>query len=274
MCFSVGNEVEFPGTQANYIRTNNKGLPNEKIIEATRNLEYAVAKAMKSFARDIKHHISSKSYRSIPVGCAMQDAPQITWGNINKVRKLNPQPWVCGIIGTDTIAQYYASEPDAMDYIGINSYRYVTGHPWKTAYSGLATEASLLPLPVFLTETGAITGENRDWKGVKSNYEVAAIGEQISGEIAFQLLDEGADSGTHDSSYGIYKVESGNTLSSTAMGGHANLATEFFGSGGQYTSCHKYKPYFNSGTYICYHAGITSWYNTGIQCPHHPVELA
>ncbi|NQY08398.1 MAG: hypothetical protein HRT71_02655 [Flavobacteriales bacterium] len=227
MCFSVGNEVEFPGTQANYIKKLNPTLDDDKIVKATRNLQYNVAQAIKSFARDIKHHISTKSYRSIPVGCAMQDAPQSSWGNINKVRKNKPQPWVCGIIGTDTIAQYYAAGPDAMDFIGINSYRYVTGNPWKTAYLGLANEASLLPVPVFLTETGAVTGSNRDWKGIKSNYKVEAIGEQISGEIAFQLLDEGAKIGTDDVSYGIYKVESGNTLKATAMGGHADLAAEF-----------------------------------------------
>lgn len=228
MCFSVGNEVEFPGTQANYIKTHNPTLSDDKIIKATRQLQYNVAQAMKSFARDIKHHITSKNYRTIPVGCAMQDSPQISWGNVNKVRANNPQPWVCGIIGTDTIAQYYASGPDAMDYIGINSYRYVSGgSPWKTAYLGLATEASLLPVPVFLTETGAVTGSNRDWKGIKSNYEVDAIGEQISGEIAFQLLDEGAKIGANDVSYGIYKVESGDTLTATAMGGHKDLAKEF-----------------------------------------------
>ena len=59
------------------------------------------------------------------------------------------------------VAQYYAagSADERVDYIDINTYRYVntsSGHGPLNAYDGLATEVVNLPVPVFLTESGGL----------------------------------------------------------------------------------------------------------------------
>ncbi len=215
--FSVGNEVEFPGQQAANIKTANPNYSDAQVIAATLNLEYQVANAMKSFARDIKAHISSNNYRSIPVGCAMQDGPQTSWGNNNA------KAYERGLIGTDIIAQFYTAgkAEDRMDYIGINSYAFVSGKGQAaSAYVRLANEASLLPVPVFLSEAGAVTGSDRDWNDVASIYNEAAIGEQLSGEVAFQMFEQG-------SGYGIYNVTTDTDYTATAMGGVTALTAAY-----------------------------------------------
>lgn len=216
-CFSVGNEVEFPGQQASNLHNDQPKDTDAQVVAATIALQYKVAQAMKSFARDIKAHISSNGYRAIPVGCAMQDGPQSSWGSDN------PVAYQRNLIGTNTIAQFYVSgsSDERMDFIGINTYRFVSGNGTAdTAYTGLATEASLLPVPVFLSETGAITGADRDWKDVPAMYSVKDIGSQLSGEVAFQMFEQGHG-------YGIYNVTSPTDYTATAMGGAADLSTEF-----------------------------------------------
>jgi len=217
-CFSVGNEVEFPGQQATYVSTNNPSYTPAQVVAATIQLEYNVAQAMKSFARDIKAHISTNQYRTIPVGCAMQDGPQSSWGMNNVVA------YEQGLIGTNIIAQYYVSgaEAERMDYIGINSYGYVAGHtPADTAYDALENEVSLLPVPVFLSESGAITGSDRDWADVAVNYNSKyTIGSQISGQIAFQMFEQGHG-------YGMNNVTSDTVYAPVAMGGIPDLTAQF-----------------------------------------------
>lgn len=117
LCFSVGNEVEFPGQQASNLKTANPDKTDAEIVQMTVELELEVAKAMRSFARDVKNHITTNNYRTIPVGCAMQDGPQSSW------ESNNPNAYQVGVIGTDIIAQYYAGgdDSDRMDYIGINT---------------------------------------------------------------------------------------------------------------------------------------------------------
>ncbi|PJJ07661.1 glucanosyltransferase [Flavobacterium sp. 1] len=216
-CFSVGNEVEFPGQQASNLNTANPNTLPSQIVLDTVNLELTVAQAMKSFARDIKFHIAANNYRIIPVGAAMQDGPQSSWGSSN------PILYQRGLIGTDIIAQYYTAggETDRMDYIGINSYRYVTGStPPDSAYLGLGTEVQPLAVPVFLTETGGLGSVARDWKDVNSMYTVSSLYQQLSGQVAFQMLEEGAG-------YGLYTVGDNNALTTTELGGAADLLQAF-----------------------------------------------
>lgn len=220
-CFSVGNEVEFPGQMASNIKAAHPSMSDPDVVSATLTLEYKVAQSMKSFARDVKSHISTSFYRQIPVGAAMQDGPQSSWGSNN------PQACQQGLIGTDTIAQYYTAGAagDIMDFIGINTYRYVSGStPSATAYSGLAVnEAPNYPVPVFLTESGGLPTPNaaRDWADVPTLYPGSeTYCEQLSGQIAFQMLEEGAG-------YGIYTVNTDNSLSSQFTNGAADLSNQF-----------------------------------------------
>jgi hypothetical protein len=224
LCFSVGNEVEFPGEQATLLNIANPDSTANEIVADTINMEIKVAQAMKSFARDIKAHMKKKQFRPIPVGVAMQDGPQVNWNDTNKLS------YQIGIIGTDIIAQYYAAgkpagkPDDQMDFIGINTYAYVSGlKQHKSAYDRLATESKPLPIPVFLSETGAITNPPRTWKVVPEMYTNKKLYEQLSGQVAFQLLEEGAG-------FGLYSV-SGTypniTLTATTNGGASALATEF-----------------------------------------------
>ncbi|MGZ3871579.1 MAG: hypothetical protein ACXVJD_01605 [Mucilaginibacter sp.] len=230
LCFSVGNEVEFPGQQAAnlYEAAGSPTTPAgiAAVVTATVNLELLVAQAMKSFARDIKSHISVNGYRAIPVGAAMQDGPQSSWGSAN------PNLYQQNIIGTDTIAQYYTAghESERMDYIGINTYRYVTQsttpHTNLNAYDGLAAEASFLPTPVFLTESGGLGPVPRDWQIVPEVYTETALYEQLSGQLAFQMLEEGAG-------YGLYTVGASDALTATSSGGAASLASAFLTASGE-----------------------------------------
>ena len=207
-CFSVGNEVEFPGQQAANLRTQNPSWPDADVVAATCRLELKVAQAMKSFARDIKAHIAVRSYRQIPVGVAMQDGPESSWGAANHLA------YQQGLIGTDVIARYYAAGADEerMDYIGINCYRYKTVVPAMTHYyDALAgkTEAGALPVPMFLTESGAFGSHNRDWADVTQIYQDLLLCPQLSGQVAFQLLDEGQG-------FGLYEVSApGGTITLT-----------------------------------------------------------
>lgn len=226
-CFSVGNEVEFPGQMAANLKAANPTWEDSTIVTNTVQLEYKVAQSMKSFARDVKAYISTNKYRTIPVGVAMQDGPQSAWGGNN------PQAYQQGLLGTDTIARYYTSgnADEIMDFIGINTYRYVTGGaPAGSAYSGLANnEAVNYPVPVFLTESGGLPTPNgaRDWADVPTLYpgykfsgQPTQYYEQLSGQIAFQMMEEGAG-------YGIYVVNADNTLTSQFTDGSKNLAAQF-----------------------------------------------
>jgi len=219
-CFSVGNEVEFPGQQAANLHSKYPSKTATQIVTETVDLELKVAQAMKSFARDIKNHISTSGYRTIPVGAAMQDGPQTSWENNN------PNAYQRGLIGTDTIAEYYTAggASEIMDFIGINTYRYVTQstlpHTNLNAYDGLAKEASNLAVPVFLTESGGLGLVPRDWAIVPQMYTEKLLYEQLSGEMAFQMLEEGAG-------YGLYTIDSGNNLTATSNGGATDLGNEF-----------------------------------------------
>ncbi|MDH4471643.1 MAG: hypothetical protein QE487_03495 [Fluviicola sp.] len=220
LCFSVGNEVEFPGQQASNLNSvAPAGTAASTIVTDTIALEIAVAQAMKSFARDVKAYIKTKNPQStIPVGVAMQDGPQTSW------ESGNPNAYQLGIIGTDIIAQYYASGAveERMDFIGINSYRYQSGTTGTNAYDTLGAECKPLPVPVFLTETGALATP-RTWAIVPQMYTDTNLYPQLSGQVAFQLLEEG-------SGYGLYDVTNSSgtiTLTASTNGGATALGTQY-----------------------------------------------
>lgn len=186
--FSAGNEVIFPGEM--YAILQKQGVENPG--QATAILENSCAAVMKSFIRDMKAYMKSKGYRQIPVGMAMQDGPQSSVADPN-------------LIGTDVVAQYYASgsADDRADYIGINVYRYVntsSGHGPLNAYNGLAAEVSTLPVPVFLTESGGLNipagttvpNSSRDWAIVTQVFNNPVLYQQLSGQVAFEFLEKNA----------------------------------------------------------------------------------
>lgn len=221
-CLSIGNEVEFPGTQAASFNIP-KATP-QQVTSDTVTLELTVAGTMKSLARDIKAYIAAQSYRTIPVGLARQDGPQSSFGPTNQYS------WQQGILGTDTIAQYYAAGPaeDAMDYVAVNAYRYLTGaNAASSANDGLANEASLMPVPVFLSEDGAVNtpppaGFSRDWADVLVQYTSALQGAQLSGQVAFEFFEK---LGNH----GLFTLSAGTAagsyvLTPTSYGGATALA--------------------------------------------------
>ncbi|OCX52147.1 hypothetical protein BEL04_11685 [Mucilaginibacter sp. PPCGB 2223] len=206
LAFSVGNEVIFPGEMYTQLNDN---------VAATVALENSCAAVMKSFIRDMKAYMTAQNYRAVPVGMAMQDGPQASL----------PNP---GLIGTDVVAEFYASGDEASraDYIGINSYRYVNGGPMQS-YDGLAQEVQLLPVPVFLTESGGLTfptpGQpplTRDWKIVSHVLQASNLYSQLSGQVAFQFFEKGAY-------FGLYNQLASAPLTQTTWGGAPNLAAQF-----------------------------------------------
>ncbi|MCR9255140.1 MAG: hypothetical protein NXI16_03500 [Alphaproteobacteria bacterium] len=238
-CFSVGNEVEYPGNQAAYFYNENKKKEKKdqktdaELVEETVKLELDVAQAMRSFVRDVKHHIKSQGYRTIPVGMAMQDGAQANWTN------QNPNAWQRGLIGTDTIARYYTEGDNAeerADFIGINTYRYQSGGP-LTAYDGLADEAKELPVPVFLSESGDIIGPTRDWKIVSHLFKTEKLRAELSGQVAYQLMEEGGG-------YGLFTAAlTGTVLTLTAE--HESSVTDL---AAQFKDCWQMPGYFAANT--------------------------
>lgn len=91
------------------------------------------------------------------------------------------------------------------------------------AYDGLATEVAPLAVPVFLSETGGLNGDPRTWSIVPQMYTDDNLYPQLSGQVAFQMLEEGAG-------YGLYDVsESSGTVTLTAStdGGASDLSAAF-----------------------------------------------
>jgi hypothetical protein len=172
--FLTSNELVFPG----------EIFQNAKSPSDAPGIEIKAAAADKSFMRDMKAYIVSQGYRQVPVGMAMQDGPEGSFNQKEKAVKL---------IGTDVVAKYYAyaSAPGAgADFIGINTYRYVTGGP-MTSYDGLANEVSMLDVPVFLTESGGQPNppQKRDWLIVPQMYTETLLRHNLSGQIAFQFFE-------------------------------------------------------------------------------------
>lgn len=167
LSFEVSNEVTDPGVE---------GAGTQTQLNA--------AAAIKSAANDAKAYMASKSYRAVPVGVAMQDTPD----------------------NESTVAQYYASSAcngQSLDYIGINSYRYVPPNGNTTAYETLVADNSNgyglvnYSIPVILSEYEAgLTSGNRDFLDVPSFYNDAIVSGNISGGFAYQYIVDGSGQGS------------------------------------------------------------------------------
>lgn len=210
--FSAGNEVVFPAVIYDYVartETPRQCASPPECVARTVGLEAQAAAVVKALIRDAKARLHSRG-RAIPVGVALADTPQSS---------LYP----AGLVGTDTVARYYACGPRAerADYLGFNSYRYVPGGGMD-AYDGLAREVADLPVPVYLTESGAIGDSNRpqerDWKIVGAGYRRPLLIDNLSGEIAYALQNE-------PNNFGLYYEDA--DLTETAWGGARALAQAF-----------------------------------------------
>jgi hypothetical protein len=163
LSFEIANEVTDPGAEG-------KGTPTQ----------LNAAAAIKSAANDAKTYMSTKTYRAIPVGVAMQDTPD----------------------NESTVAQYYASSACnglPLDYIGINTYRYVPPGGNTAAYEGLVSDYSIgnYSIPVILSEYEAgLTSGNRDFLDVPSFYNDATVSGNISGGFAYQYIGDGSGAGS------------------------------------------------------------------------------
>lgn len=232
LAFSVGNEVVFPGNIYTYVTQNESprqcSSTNECVARAV-NLEKLDAAVLKSLIRDAKAILKRKA-RAVPVGMAMADSPQAV---------MNPP----GLVGTDIVAQYYAcgDEDERADYIGINTYRYLPGGP-MSAYDGLAQEVSALPIPVYLSESGAVGNSNdpqtRDWKIVGQDYTRQALIDTLSGQVAYEFFNE-------TNNFGLYVEDV--AMPETAWGGAGALGAEFL----QGSTMTVPMPSANPGTIAC-----------------------
>lgn len=167
LSFEVANEVTDPGVE---------GANSQSQLNA--------AAAIKSAANDAKTYITTKAYRTIPVGVAMQDTPD----------------------NESTVAQYYSSSEcngKPLDYIGINSYRYVPPKGNITAYKDLVADNSNgydlanYSIPVVLSEYEAgLTSGNRDFLDVPSFYTDSTVSGNISGGFAYQYIVDGSAKGS------------------------------------------------------------------------------
>lgn len=243
MLFSVGNEVVFPGViYHHFLHAWQNANPDQQPTQAqldsiatqTNACEQKCAAVMKSFIRDMKAYMTAKNYRAIPVGMAMQDGPQST---------VDPPAFPPGIIGTDVVAEFYACGDAGLraDYIGINTYRYINsqgGSPWEDvpgsmgSYDGLANELLKLPIPVILTESIGLNfpdGANnppyiRDWAIVDQMYTETLLYKNLSGQIAFELLENT----TTNDFFGLYHQPTNlSALFATSYGGSDYLSEQF-----------------------------------------------
>ncbi|HEY8218746.1 MAG TPA: hypothetical protein VIF86_01465 [Methylobacter sp.] len=175
LSFEVANEVTDPGAE---------GIGTQTQLNA--------ASAIKAAANDAQTYMTTKKYRAIPVGVAMQDTPD----------------------NESTVAQYYASSAcngQPLDYIGINTYRYVPPAGNATAYEGLVSDYQIgnYSIPVILSEYEAgLTSGNRDFLDVPSFYNDSTVSGNISGGFAYQYIGDGSGAG---SGYALVKLGKGST---------------------------------------------------------------
>lgn len=208
LAFSVGNETEDPG----YIYSMNKSV--KKTVQVQKN----IASCIKSFIRDLKAHISSKGYRTIPVGVVIRDVFQ------NAVAP-------SGLIGTDVCAQYYAAgkEAERADFIGLNTYRYVTAKKTTddplTCYDPIANDWKDMPVPIIFSEIGAISAVQtwpRDWACIEYMYNTKLLYDQFSGQIAFSFFNEKNNLGLY-----IQNEDQSGDFDTKSLGGVDALKTQF-----------------------------------------------
>lgn len=175
LSFEVANEVTDPGVE---------GIGTQTQLNA--------AAAIKSAANDAKTYMATQKYRAIPVGVAMQDTPD----------------------NESAVAQYYASSAcngQPLDYIGINTYRYVPPNGNTTAYEGLISDYQIASytIPVILSEYEAgLTSGNRDFLDVPSFYNDSTVSGNISGGFAYQYIGDGSGAG---SGYALVKLGKSST---------------------------------------------------------------
>lgn len=216
LAFSIGNEVIFPGEMRTLVAQQHPKWSPEEIDAATIELESKCAAVMKSIIRDLKSYMRTRKYRSVPVGMAMQDGPQDTVPNL---------------IGTDIVSEYYASGDHTLraDYIGINSYRYVTGAtPPDSCYAGLVQEVETIPVPVFLSESDGMPTPPTARSFAEVPYMFYDTSEippppwfhQLSGQIVFEFY-EGANG------FGLYEPAPSGPPAPTSQGGAGALSKVF-----------------------------------------------
>jgi hypothetical protein len=184
LAFSVGNELVFPGN----IIANVKSDPAE--------VETNDARVEKSLIRDTKQYLRDSGKRLIPVGVSMQDGPSSSM----KIAEKNAH-----MVGTDVVEAYYACQTEDTkgsnaDFIGINSYRYVTPNKDaplnNNAYDNHVKEVEEFSVPVLFTEIGAQNRDSngtpqitRDWAIIPYEYITPTLYNQFSGEFAFMFFD-------------------------------------------------------------------------------------
>jgi hypothetical protein len=176
LSFEVGNEVTDPTVQG--------GVGSVTQLNA--------AAAIKAAANDAKTDMAAHAYRAIPVGVAMVDIPA----------------------NESTVAQYYASSACnglPLDYIGINTYRYVPPKGNTKAYEGLVSDYQIgnYTIPVILSEYEAgVTSGARDFLDAPSFYNDPTVSGNISGGFAYQYIADGSGAG---SGFALVKLGSGST---------------------------------------------------------------
>ena len=187
-------------------------VSNELLYKTNQPNVAAVAKAL---VRDTKAYIASKSYRSIPVGLVLRD--DATGAN------------------TLNAAHFYAcgDASERADYIGYNQYRwcdYTSTVPQGSinAWYELYQSFENFPVPVYFSEYGCNSGNNRTWTQVpylfgtkeltpstpgSSNVYMSNV---VSGGFAFRYIEHTENLGLVDTS--------GNPI---AGHGFSSLGTEY-----------------------------------------------
>ncbi|KAI9703084.1 MAG: hypothetical protein M1820_005956 [Bogoriella megaspora] len=122
---------------------------------------------VKAAARDTKAYRDSKGYRKIPIGYSAADIPDL--------RPMLQNYLACG-----------SNASEALDFYSLNAYEWCGNSGYdQSGYSQLQANASDYNIPIFLSETGCIKPEPRDFAD-----QAAIFGDQMSGTWSGAIIYE------------------------------------------------------------------------------------
>ncbi|GMM34332.1 hypothetical protein DASC09_016570 [Saccharomycopsis crataegensis] len=158
------------------------------------------AKYVKAVVRDMKKYIKARSYRTIPVGYSAAD--------IETNRKQQIEYFTCG-----------DDENARVDFWGHNDYSWCGDSNMQTSgYDNLLEDFKGLPIPIFFSEFGCNSQEDRPFTEIQAIYSTK-MSSVLSGGLVYEYSQEAND-------YGLVKISSDES-SVTELGSYTNLKQQY-----------------------------------------------